>query len=226
MKYEILYKDSYPLVKCFLEQGEKLKAVSGSMVCMSSSIDVDGDTAKCDFVQGVKRAHSKDYFLWQYMTAARGNGEAVFAPSLPGCVEVVKLERNTCVNLFKNNFLACEYGLEAVSKPISEFHKFLPQELSGIFQVSGTGCLFISAFGSLHKIDINEGEEYFIDIEHLIAWTDSPMIEIGKVSDNWISSISSGESFVCRIAGPCSVYLQTLNFKRFQERFIFPAIGK
>lgn len=42
MKYEILYSEAYPIVKCQLEHHEKIKAESDAMVTMSATIDVEG----------------------------------------------------------------------------------------------------------------------------------------------------------------------------------------
>lgn len=42
MKYEILYQDAFPLVKCDLQRGEKIKAESDAMVAMSATLEVNG----------------------------------------------------------------------------------------------------------------------------------------------------------------------------------------
>ena len=42
MKYEIMYSEAFPIVKCQLERGEKLKAESDAMITMSSTIGVEG----------------------------------------------------------------------------------------------------------------------------------------------------------------------------------------
>jgi uncharacterized protein (AIM24 family) len=42
MKYDILYPEAFPVVKCQLERGEKIKAESDAMITMSATVDVEG----------------------------------------------------------------------------------------------------------------------------------------------------------------------------------------
>ena len=42
MKYEILYPEAFPVVECYLERGESIKAESDAMIAMSSTVDVEG----------------------------------------------------------------------------------------------------------------------------------------------------------------------------------------
>ncbi|WP_455089640.1 TerD family protein [Peptoanaerobacter stomatis] len=49
MKYEILYKGAFPLIRAILSQGEMIKAESDAMVSMSSTVDVEGSMEGEDF---------------------------------------------------------------------------------------------------------------------------------------------------------------------------------
>ncbi len=42
MKYEILYGNAFPVVKCDMQQGESIKAESDAMISMSGTLDVNG----------------------------------------------------------------------------------------------------------------------------------------------------------------------------------------
>ena len=42
MNYEILYEQAFPIVKCQLKRGERIKAESDAMIGMSATIDVTG----------------------------------------------------------------------------------------------------------------------------------------------------------------------------------------
>ena len=59
-----------------------------------------------------------------------------------------------------------------------------------------------------------DGEEYFIDNGHLVAWNcqyDMRRVASGGV----LSMFSSGEGLSCRFTGPGTVYLQTRNLNTF-----------
>ena len=42
MRYEILHKDAFPIVRCELQQGERIKAESDAMVAMDCNLTVEG----------------------------------------------------------------------------------------------------------------------------------------------------------------------------------------
>ena len=46
MQYRILYQDTFPMAECYLAQGEAIKAESGAMVGMDSTLDIDGKLEK------------------------------------------------------------------------------------------------------------------------------------------------------------------------------------
>lgn len=63
-------------------------------------------------------------------------------------------------------------------------------------------------------IQLVEGEAYFIDNGHLVAW--NCKYEIERVaSGGLVSSFSSGEGLGCKFKGPGTVYLQTRNLNAF-----------
>ena len=86
MKYEILYPEAFPVVECWLERGESIKAESDAMIAMSPTIDVEG---KMDggILSGLARKFlSGESMFFQELTANRGAGKVVFGHALPGGV--------------------------------------------------------------------------------------------------------------------------------------------
>lgn len=63
-------------------------------------------------------------------------------------------------------------------------------------------------------IQLVEGEAYFIDNGHLVAWNCEYDIE-RVASGGLLSSFSSGEGLACKFKGPGTVYLQTRNLNAF-----------
>lgn len=61
---------------------------------------------------------------------------------------------------------------------------------------------------------LREGEMYFIDNGHLVAWNCKYNIE-RVASGGIISGLSSGEGLACKFTGPGTVYLQTRNLNAF-----------
>ena len=79
MKYEVLYRDSFPLVRCDLEQGERIKAESDAMVAMSPTLDVEGKM-EGGILSGIARSLlAGEKFFFQEIIAKRGPGYVLFA---------------------------------------------------------------------------------------------------------------------------------------------------
>lgn len=210
MKYEILYQDAFPMVKCYLEKGEQIKAESDAMIAMSSTVDVTGGV-EGGFKKGLTRMLSGEKFFFQYLTANRGSGEVLFAHALPGSIIDVELDGTSGLILQKDGFLASTSGIEISTKVQNLMKGLFSKEGFFILKTHGTGTLFLSSYGAVHTITLAQGEEIVIDNGHLVAWTEDMEYHIEKASNGWVNSFMSGECLVCRFRGPGKIWIQTRN---------------
>lgn len=212
MKYEILHQDAFPVVRCELNRGESLNAESDAMVAMSASLDISGSMGKGGVLGGLARKFlAGESFFMQTITASRGAGSVLLGHSVPGGIADVMLDGNHGLCVQKNGFLAAEETVE-VNTTMQNLSKGLfSREGFFILNIHGKGIVFLSSFGAIHELDLNDGEEIIIDNGHLVAWPDYMNYKIEKASSGWFSSIASGESLVCRFKGPGKILIQTRN---------------
>lgn len=215
MKYEILYQDAFPIVKCQLDKGERIKAESDAMIGMSSTIEVTGGT-EGGIMRGLTRMLAGENFFFQYLTAKRGSGEVLFGHSIPGGIIDVELDGTYGLKVQKDGFLAATEGVEISTKAQNLIKGFLSGEGLFILNVSGRGTVFLSSYGAIHAIQLEAGQEYIVDNGHLVAWSDDMHYTIEKASSGWIRSAMSGECLVCRFRGPGIVLIQTRNPQGFK----------
>src|SRR5262249_6696264 len=78
-----------------------------------------------------------------------------------------------------------------------------------VVKVSGSGTLFVSSYGSIHPIDLADGEEMVIDNSHLVAWPEGLDYKIQKAAAGWVSSLTRGAGLVWGYRGPARVLCQT-----------------
>lgn len=213
MKYEILYPDAFPIIRCNLEQGEGIKAESGAMVSASPTIDI-GAGVDGGIMKGLGRMLSGEKFFFQYLKADRGPGEVTLAQSQPGSIIPLELNNETYF-VQKDGFLASTNSINVETKMQNLAKGLFSGEGFFIVKISGTGLLFLSSFGAVHEINLNAGEEYIIDNGHLVAWESSLNYKIEKASSGWGASIFSGECLVCRFTGPGKIFIQTRNPSAF-----------
>ena len=214
MKYDILYKEAFPLVEVKLDKGEMLKAESGAMVSMSQTIDVEG---KIDggIMQGLGRMISGEKFFFQTLAANRGYGEVLLAPAAMGSVVDIELDGSYGMCIQKDGFLAATQNVEISTKMQNLFKGLFSGEGFFILKATGRGTLFINSLGNIHAINIPSGQEAIIDNSHLVAWPDYMNYTLEKASKGWISSWTSGEGIVCRFKGPGTVLIQSRNPRAF-----------
>jgi len=214
MNYKILYQGAFPLVQAYLQHGETIKAEYDAMVGMSDTIDVEG---KMDggLLGGFARMVAGESFFFQTLTARRGPGEVLLAPSTPGDIIDVELDGSYSMIVQKNGFLAGSTELVVSTKMQNLSQGVFSGEGFFVVKISGKGILFINTYGGIHMINLEPGQEYVVDNSHLVAWPDYMQYTIEKASKGWVSTFTSGEVAVCRFRGPGPIIIQTRNPRGF-----------
>lgn len=216
MKYEILYPEAFPVVKCQLERGEKIKAESDAMITMSATVDVEG---KMDggILSGLARKFlAGESFFFQELIASHGPGEVLLGHPLPGGILDVELDGSYGLVVQKDGYLASTQGIQVDTKMQNLSKGLFSGEGFFVLNVTGRGTVFVSSYGVIHPMNLGAGEEVIIDNGHLVAWPDYMQYSIEKASSGWISSVTSGECLVCRFRGPGVVLIQTRNPSGFE----------
>ena len=152
MKYEIMYSEAFPIVKCQLERGEKLKAESDAMITMSGTIDVEGKM-NGGLLSGLARKFlTGESFFCQELIASRGAGEVLLGHSLPGGILDLALNGSYGWRVQKGSYMASTEGIEFDTKMQNLSKGLFSGEGFFILNVKGSGTLFVSSFGAIHPL--------------------------------------------------------------------------
>jgi uncharacterized protein (TIGR00266 family) len=217
MKYEILYQDAFPLVKCDLQRGEKIKAESDAMVAMSDTLEVNG-AMNGGIIGGLaRRMFTGESFFFQTIDAVRGDGSVLLGHPAPGGIIDVELDGSYSLRVQKTGFLAATDSIQVDTTMQNLAQGLFSREGFFVVKISGRGTVFLSSYGAIHAINLADNEEYIVDNGHLVAWPDYMNYKIEKASNGWISSFMSGECLVCRFRGPGVVLIQTRNPASFRQ---------
>lgn len=214
MEYKILYDQAFPILECKLEKGEMIKAESGAMITMTSTLDVTGNM-EGGILGGLTRMLAGEKFFFQHLTASRGNGSVTLAPSTPGGIVDVDLDGSYTLCVQKDGFLAATQGIEVTAQIQNLAQGLFSAEGFFIVKISGKGTVFLSSYGAIHPLNLESGEEVIVDNGHIVAWPEYMNYTIDKASKGWVSSFTSGEGLVCKFRGPGTVLVQTRNPKGF-----------
>lgn len=204
MTYEILYRPTAAVAALRLDPGEAIRAETGTMLAMTPEIDVEAKTGGLGRIVG--RLLTGETAFQSRFVAARGGGELLLAPSAPGDVQAVRLEGDAYL-VASGSLLAATEGLEVNAKTRLK-NLFIGESLF-MLRVSGTGLLILSAFGAIHARELGPGESLKVESGHLVAWSDTMDVRMGRVTRSWLGSAFSGEAIVATLTGPGVLYMQT-----------------
>ena len=204
MTHEILYRPGAAVAALRLEPGEAVGAETGTMLAMGPEIDLETRTGGLGKIVG--RLLTGEGAFQSRFVAARGGGELILAPSAPGDVQAVRLAGDAYL-VASGAMLAASESLDVNAK--TRLKNFFIGESLFMLRVSGTGTLFLSAFGAIHPRELQVGESLKVESGHLVAWSDTMEVRVGRVTRSWLGTAFSGEAIVATLTGPGVIYMQT-----------------
>ena len=207
MRYEI-QGGSFPVVTCYLDNGEQMINESGSMVWMSPNIQMDtkGGTLGKMFAK-VLAGES----MFRNIYTAKGEGMITFGSSFPGEIKAIEIGPGQEIIVQKKAFLAAESGVEMTV----HFSKRLGTGLFGgegfIMQhLSGQGTAFVEIDGSLIEYDLMPGQQLVVDTGNVAGFTVGVNMEIRQVPGMKNVLLGGEGLFNTILTGPGKVWLQTM----------------
>lgn len=210
--------DIDPFLHVSLSRGESVFCESDAMVMMEDTLDL---TARMQggLMQSAMRALANgESFFQQRITAVRGDGDCLLAPTLPGAMQLLEVgETQYC--LADEAYVAATEGVE-VKAQMQNVGNALFGGTGGFFigRSSGKGQLVVSGFGALFTLDVTPDKETIIDNGHVIAWDSRLNYSLstatqksGGLLGNLVNSVTSGEGIVLRFSGRGKVVLCSRN---------------
>ena len=143
-----------------------------------------------------------------------GFGEVTLAPHFSGDVEVLEMSDDV-VMAQSGSFLAATPGV-AVDASWGGARTFFTREGLYLLRCSGTGLLFLSAYGAIHHVVLGVGDRYSVDTGHMVAFDRSAGYSVGR-SGGLFTTLAGKEGLVARLEGPGRIYVQTRSEDHFME---------
>lgn len=219
-------------VEVELDPGEAAIGEAGSMMFMDASISMDtvfGDGSQSGAGSGLfgkllgagkRLLTGESLFTTIYTNQGSGKARVAFAAPYPGKILPMNLrELGGTLICQKDAFLCAARG---VSLGIA-----LQQKLStGFFggegfimqKLEGDGLAFVHAGGTVVRRELQAGQTLMVDTGCVVAYMPSVSFDIqyvGKIK----TALFGGEGlFLARLAGPGTVWLQSLPFSRLASR--------
>lgn len=195
-----------------LDKGESIRAESGAMVSMDAAITIE-TKATGGLLKSLSRSFLGGESFFQNTFTATADGEVLFAPSLPGDINVMQLSGRVPVGPIRE--LSREFDHDHRRQQMGWLPHLLRRRGALHAQVlRRRGTLITSSFGAIHKVSLEAGRRYTIDTGHIVALDSHMPYGVRKVG-SWKSTIFGGEGLVVDFTGPGDVYLQTRSPEAF-----------
>jgi len=222
MKVEILYRPSYSLAEVTLSTNEKIQTETGSLVSMSSDLQVDTGM-KGGLLKSLARSvlGGESFFINTYSAGSDG-GEITLAPTLPGDVFTMDIKGGTYL-VQSGSFLASSEGIITDTK-WGGAKTFFGGEGLIMLRCSGTGTLILSSYGAIHELDLSTNETYTVDTGHLVAFDENLGFKVRTIG-GLKTTFLGGEGLVVDLTGPGKVLMQTRSVGAFLD-WLIPRIPR
>lgn len=226
--------DRDPFLLVQLKRGETVNAESNAMVSMDATVDlaaqVQGGLLSAI---GRKLANGESFFT-QQLHAARGDGEVLLAPQMPGDIQILDVGVGQQYLLNDGAYLAAEPTVD-VKVRMQGIGKAVLGGTGGFFvmETVGQGKLAVAGFGSIFGLQVTREQDVIIDNAHVIAWDSRLRYDISVSTSkskgflgNLVNSAISGEGFVTRFSGEGTVYVSSRNMSAFVGHVAQQAVGR
>ena len=214
--------DVDPFLHVSLEKGEAIFCESDAMVMMEANLDLSGTVQGGILQAAMRRFANGESFFQQRIEAARGAGDCLLSPTMPGGVEVLEVGARQYL-LSDGAYVAATSGVQVTARS-QGIGNALFGGTGGFFigQSSGTGQLAVNGFGSLFKLDVQPGKDITIDNGHVVAWDSTLQYGLSASTNtkrgllgNLVGSLTSGEGMVLKFSGQGQVLVCSRNKDSF-----------
>jgi uncharacterized protein (TIGR00266 family) len=206
MEHEFTHQPSFTQLTVTLEAGESVVAEPGAMVGHSTSVTMDTGTSRDGLLSSAKSLLGGESLFANEFTATDESGTVTLAPPSPGDVMAHEL-RDETLYAVDGAFLAATGDID-IDAELGGLKSMLGEASLTPLALKGTGTAFVDAYGGLAKLELEAGESYVLDNEHLIAWDDDIEYSVERVG-GLKSTLLSGEGLVFEFTGPGTAWYQT-----------------
>jgi len=209
MKYKIT-GDNLQLVTVELNAGETMYGEAGSMVYMSSNMDMEAKM-KGGLMKAIGRKFAGETMFLTEFSPAGGEGLVAFGGNAPGTIKPIELASGREFIVQKDAFLCAENTVELSV----EFQRRLGSAFFGgegfiLERLSGEGTVFIHACGDFVEFDLKAGQTMKVDTGCVVGWDGTVGYDIERVKGIKTMFFGGEGLFLTTLNGPGKIIIQSM----------------
>lgn len=218
--YKVINRKAFSIVEMDLQKGQKVVAIADSMNYMDSHVKMSAK-AKGGFWSSLKRSMftTTSMFLNEYKGTDEDRNIVAFAsPFLPEDIMPLLIKPGETIMIGPNDLLCFTDNLDIKTRARAR-GIFVDEGLfqSKIYNDSDfPGMVWLTAYGGYYKRTVKAGEKLKIDNGLFLCAAGDVNYDVSKVG-SIINTMLSGEGFVMKFTGPCTVYCQGRSLDKFRD---------
>lgn len=204
MKDETLFAPSFAMAHVKLDAGEKITVESGSMVAMTTGMEMKTKAGGNIFFALLRKLlGGESLFVNQFY----GPGEVYVAPAMSGDILRRRVEAGQTLYVQGTSYLAHTGDLEVRAR-WGGFRMLFGGEGAFLLEVKGQGEVWLNCYGAMREASIGP-EGLVVDTGHVVAFDEAVTYKLEAAGGGLFTSWKSGEGFVFRFSGSGKVLLQS-----------------
>lgn len=201
-------------VKVKLGPGESVYGDAGHLLAKSETVTMN-TIMKGGFLGALKREVTGSTF---FVTQVNGPGEAAFAGIFPGKVFQVNVDQPILAEA--HSFLVAENSVNYDSQMAKLSAGIFGGEGLFLAKFTGSGRLFLHAYGALDQINLEPGQRMQVEAAHLLAFQSNMKYGISRVGGLKSMLFSHEGLFFVDIEGPGTVWVHSLTALQLAQALI------
>ena len=201
--YRIDHAPAYSILKLYLRPGETVVFEAGAFIYSRGPLRFQ--TRSMGVGAALKRALLGGESFFLNMAVAEGDSELWLAPDVPGDIAPVEVQGQLLVQ--DTSYLA-HTGSIRVTTAWRGLRGWLAEGEFFWLKLEGHGQAWLSAYGSIDRVDLAQGERILVDNHHLVAM-DHTIRWTPRKFGGFKSFIFGGEGIVFELEGPGRVWIQS-----------------
>ena len=152
--------DVDPFLHVSMRHGETIYCESDAMVMMESTLDLKGKMKGGLGAALMRTFANGESFFQQHIEAARGDGDCLLSPTLPGAMQIVDCGPGSQYIISDGAFVAASSGVDLKVRTQSLGNALFAQS-GGFFvtETTGSGQVVVSGFGSMSMLEVEPGKD-------------------------------------------------------------------
>jgi len=209
MKYKIT-GDNLQLVTVELNAGETVYGEAGTMVYMSSNMNMEAKM-RGGLMKAIGRKFAGETMFLTEFSPAGGEGLVAFGGNAPGTIKPIELASGREFIVQKDAFLCAENTVElSVAFQRRLGSAFFGGEGFILERLSGEGTVFIHACGDFVEFDLKAGQTMKVDTGCVVGWDGSVGYDIERVKGIKTMFFGGEGLFLTTLNGPGKVIIQSM----------------